>query len=353
MEESILWSTNGTGDGAADVTSSQWYNFFEMLFLSDKTVEGVAPRFLNALGVTSTGDNNARVASGGALVRGFLYRNTANVDLTIPSPAADTGFRVILRANWTAQTVRTTYILNTTGITTPPALTQTDGTTWEIPLASGIISAAGVISSLTQTGQRTYLHYNTQISTTMLEDDSVTNAKVADDAIDTAQIADNAVGNAQMANDAINTNEIVNLAVTTGKIAEDAVTKTKLANVYPELTDRQGSNVADWEAPGTTNYDVSQVTMQLGSIEIILGAGNDGDTVTVTFPAAFSNKPNISLSVQKCVSTGTSNVKAALAQATSLSATQLVIALFRRDPADTSLSWTAQIHWQAWNGDNS
>lgn len=351
-ESSILWTTDGTGDGAADITQAQWISFFSMLFLSDSTTEGVAPRYLNALAVSSTGNNNARVATGGAVVRGFLYRSTANVDTTITSPAADTGFRVVLRADWTLQTVRVAVRMNTTGVTDAPALVQVDGTTWEISLGTGVISSAGVISSLVSAP--TYMHYNTNVSTAMLEADSVTNAKIGDDAVDTAQLADNSVTSAQIAADAVGTSEIAALAVGTAEIAEDAVTKAKLANVYPDLIGRQGTNVSNWANPGVDNFGVTQVEMQLGSIEIIMASPNDGTTVAITFPEEFLGEPSISLTIQKMVVTGTGTVRGGYVTCTvGPTTTGMTIALWRRDPSDTSGDLTAQIHWQAWSGNNS
>jgi hypothetical protein len=227
VEESILWTTNGTGDGAAEITRAQWIDMFTMLLLSDPTTQGVSPRYLNALAVSSTGNNNVRVASGGAVTRGFLYRNTANVDKAINSPVADTGFRVVLRADWDAQEVRIAAVLNTTGVTDPPALVQIDGDTWEISLATGTITSGGVIAV---TSAPTYLHFNTNVSTAMLDDDAVTTAKIADDAVDTAQIADDAVETAQIADDAVTQAQLADDSVGSAQIIANAVGSPEIAN---------------------------------------------------------------------------------------------------------------------------
>lgn len=369
-ESSILWSTNGTGDGAADITSSQWINFFEILFLSDKTTEGVAPRYLNALAVSSTGNNNARVATGGAVVRGFLYRSTANVDLTIPSPASDTGFRIVLRADWTLQTVRAAYVLNTTGVTDAPALTQVDGTTWEISLATGTITSGGVIAV---TSAPTYLHYNTNVSTAMLEAASVTAAKIA-----AAVAGDGLAGGAGSAlsvnvdgvgieidTDAlrlkalgVTTAKLNDLAVTAGKIAADAVTTVKIldANVtYPKLADvysdfigRLGNSQTDWGQGGVTEYEPTRVQHQQGVTEFTVFDGDDYGGAVITFPTAFAGIPCISLSVGSCLIAAADTP--CLTSTIAISASAMTIRAWRRDASVTTGEMTVRIHWQAWNG---
>lgn len=355
MQESIIWSTNGVGDGAADITRVQWLDMFEMLFLRDKTTQGVAQGYLNALAVSSTGNNNARVASGGGVVRGFFYRNTANVDLTIPSPAADTGLRIILRADWSAQEVRATYILNTTGVTSPPALTQVDGTTWEISLATGTITSGGVMSL---TSSPTYLHFNTNVNTAMLDDDSVTNAKIADDAVDTPQIADDAVEQAQIADSAVGTDQLANDSVTADKIAanavgsseiaagavgtselaDDSVTDAKAGEHIIQFPERQGNSATDWQDQGTSNLDTGSIVMYGGARNLVIQAGNaDATAPNITYPFAYSDKPLVFV---QCVTT--ENV---VAMVENITATDFDVHVVRKDETDTGSAWTILILW--------
>lgn len=88
------------------------------------------------------------VTAGAALVDGTFYTNSATVNLVVTSnssgnPRVDT---VILRKTWATQTVRLVVKVGTpAGSPTPPAMTQTPGTTWEIPLYD-IAVANGALS---------------------------------------------------------------------------------------------------------------------------------------------------------------------------------------------------------------
>lgn len=87
------------------------------------------------------------VLEGSALVAGRLYLNTATVALTIAAnasgnPRIDT---VILRADYALQTIVLAVLQGTpAGSPTPPSLTQTIGTLYEIPLANVAVANAFV-----------------------------------------------------------------------------------------------------------------------------------------------------------------------------------------------------------------
>lgn len=68
------------------------------------------------------------------------------------------------------------------------------------------------------------------VSTSQIDDDAVTNAKMADDSVDTAEIVDGAVTAAKLASDAVTTVKILDDNVTTAKIAAANVTATELAS---------------------------------------------------------------------------------------------------------------------------
>jgi hypothetical protein len=111
---------------------------------------GVVPGILNELAVTSTGDNNITIATGRALVQGKIYESDAEESKTTNDPggAATTGRRCVLRRDWSARTVRITIISSADDVSALPALTQVDGVTWEIPLASFQIAPSGAITAL-------------------------------------------------------------------------------------------------------------------------------------------------------------------------------------------------------------
>lgn len=88
------------------------------------------------------------VASGDAIVNGKLYTNTASKNITVSTPAAATRIdRVVLRIDYTASPMTCTAVLLAGAEGgAAPALTQTDGTTWEVSLAQVSITTGGVIT---------------------------------------------------------------------------------------------------------------------------------------------------------------------------------------------------------------
>jgi hypothetical protein len=145
-ESSYWWTTGSAGDGASTYTRSDLALVAKILGACSSH-EGVAPKWLNTLNATSPAVNTLRVQSGGALVDGKPYYNSANADVTIPSAvgAGNTRIdRVVLRANWTAQTVRLTRIAGTDAVSPSiPAITQNSGTTYDIPLYRVLVDTSG------------------------------------------------------------------------------------------------------------------------------------------------------------------------------------------------------------------
>lgn len=140
---------DGVGDGGP-YSAAQWHMFLESVGLATGANVGVIPGILNELAVTSTGDNNITVNTGRAQVEGVVYENDASESKTTSSPAVGTtGRRAVLRLDVAARTVRIAIISSSDGTAAIPALTQTDGVTWEIPLASFTITTGGVIGALT------------------------------------------------------------------------------------------------------------------------------------------------------------------------------------------------------------
>ena len=94
--------------------------------------EGVAPGYKNELAGSVGGANTYNINTGGAMVDGKPYHNTATVGVNIPSAVGGGNTRIdriVLRADWTAQTVRITRIAGTDEASpTAPAITQTPGT---------------------------------------------------------------------------------------------------------------------------------------------------------------------------------------------------------------------------------
>jgi len=115
-----------------------------------------------------------------------------------------------------------------------PALTQTDGTKWEISLAQVSITTGGVI---TVTDERAYCHFGTAVNTAMLDADCVTAAKLPDGIFDVATVlAKFAAGSLTTANltalipdDAV-TNAILLDIILNGAFQADAGTRALFAD---------------------------------------------------------------------------------------------------------------------------
>jgi hypothetical protein len=161
-EASYFWTTDGTGDGSgAGYTQANLNQVWRMMFTGNTADEGVFKNYLNALAITNPSGRTISMDTGGALVYGFPYYNSTAATVTLTHPTSGTtGWRVVLRASWAAQTVRLTKIESADGTATIPAMTQTPNTTFDIPLAEGTITTGDVI---VVTDDRVYLHPNMEI----------------------------------------------------------------------------------------------------------------------------------------------------------------------------------------------
>lgn len=123
---------------AGPYSSTQWQQVWETWFGQNNDNRGVLRGVDNELAVSasSPADTNVNVASGAGMVQGIWFYNSASLAIPIASNASgSTRIDVIvLRADYTAQTVRIAVVQGTpaAGI---PALTQSAGSIWEIPLA--------------------------------------------------------------------------------------------------------------------------------------------------------------------------------------------------------------------------
>lgn len=191
-ENSLLWTSDGTGDGGtAGYTSAEMINIFRAFTQADN-LGAVLPDYLNELEITGS-SSPVSFDTGAAIVYGFPYYNDASGTLAVPTPSTATRIdRIALRADWTAQTVRATRLAGTEGVGSAPVLTQTANTTWDIPLAQVSITTGGVI---TVTDEREFAN--------VVGDGGVTTVKINDSAVTTAKIADDAVTQAKMGSDTL------------------------------------------------------------------------------------------------------------------------------------------------------
>lgn len=151
------WGGVSVGD-AGPYNDDQWSDMFHSLFLANRVSQGVLATFnhptLNGLlAVSNPSGTTIRVTTGAALVDGKYYINDANIDTVLVAPGSGTDYyRVVLRKSWSGQTVRVVFLGPVNG-GPATAVTQTDGTTWEIPLATVTITSANAI---TITDERKY-----------------------------------------------------------------------------------------------------------------------------------------------------------------------------------------------------
>lgn len=191
-EISLPWDGVDIGDAAAlaPYSETQWDTIYETLWGAGHAAgtstparlnNGVLKGYLNELEVTGA-STPVSVDKGGALVKGKWYDNDASLTIAVTTPAVDdrTDY-IVLRTDWSAKTIRAVVKENPVeGTGTPPALTQTDGTTWEIPLAELLV--AHITGAITVTDAREWATPNVEITTPHLADDAVTGPKLRDSA---------------------------------------------------------------------------------------------------------------------------------------------------------------------------
>ena len=262
-EMSYLWTTGGAGDGSSTYSRADWAVIVRIL-AACSGYQGVAPSYLNELAGTVTGANTVAINTGGAVVDGKPYDNTSSVNVNIPSAVGGGNTRIdriVLRASWSSQVVRIVRIAGTDAASpTPPAITQTSGTTYDIMLYQALVNTSGTV---TLTDERIWAIIATDDST--LEQNA-------------------------------GTLRIKDLGVTLAKMAADSVDDTKAGNRVPQFYRRQGGSATDWNVAGTTTRTPTAVRMQAGAISTGSRAAGEFNTVVVTFPVAFSAKPLVLVS---------------------------------------------------------
>lgn len=154
-ETSRPWNGTVTGD-AGPYSDQDWQELYQYIigwgglrsnvgvFLSSGTQPNQALRVQAQSPAAAAVD----ILSGGALVQGLAYINTATVSKNIAAnasgnPRIDT---IVIRKDYALQTCVLTVIQGTPAVSpTPPSLTQSAGVMWDIPLAD-IAVANGFVS---------------------------------------------------------------------------------------------------------------------------------------------------------------------------------------------------------------
>jgi len=155
-EKSFFWNGTSLGDaqyapyhlGNADY-ESPFVDLFLRAILNGDENRGVFKNWENELEVTGAA-SPVSVDTGGAVVYGMPYENTAAVNVVVSTPTTDTRYdRIVLRRDWTAQTIRITLLSGVEGGSIP-AMTQSpapDGSgIYDVPLATLEVTTAPVIT---------------------------------------------------------------------------------------------------------------------------------------------------------------------------------------------------------------
>lgn len=285
-EASYLWGAPaGAGDGASSFTRTDWTHIMQVA-AGCLNAEGIAPALLSMLAPSTTGVNNARIATGGAIVNGKPYYNTGNVDVTIPSASGGGNTRidrVVLRADWTAQTVRITRLAGVDAASpTAPAITQTDGVLYDVLLCRALVNTAGTV---TITDERTLANAGTNaVPTAAIQNNAVTDAKLRQGS-HTSVVGRSANSTGNVADIVADDDDTV-LIRSGGVVGFGQVNGDMLGNRAVQFHRRQGGDVTDWGALGTTSYTPTAVRMQGGAVTF-----GPSTTLTITFPVAFSAPP--------------------------------------------------------------
>ncbi len=194
--ESMLWNTDGTGDGpAGGYSRNHWGTLLRTLF-GTGVLRGVGDEL-----IVSGAASPLSVGIGAAVVDGIFGINPSPEDVAVPTPSVGTtGHRIVLRATWGAtQTLRVALKSNADGVplsTQVPELQQDSGVLYEVALARFDITTAGVIQGLVN--EQGFCHFATYLQADDIPDGAITNAKVAAG----AAIAQSKISNASRAIDA-------------------------------------------------------------------------------------------------------------------------------------------------------
>jgi len=181
-ERSGFWD-GIAGDGGPYSQADLHDRFFRMI-LNGTGNQGVLKGWRSEL-IVSGAASPLSVASGGGVVYGMLYDSDAAVTVSVGTPSS--GYsrydRIVLRRDWAAQTIRIARVSGTAAATpSVPALTQTVGGIYEVPLATILVDDAGAI---TTTDTREFCAYTTtwpanSADTEHFDTGAVTAAKIPD-----------------------------------------------------------------------------------------------------------------------------------------------------------------------------
>ena len=171
------------GDGGPYAMADIHDWFFRMV-LNGTGNRGPLKWWLNGLEVSGT-SSPVSIATGAAIVYGLFYESDAATTVNIPTPTAGLSRydRVVLRRDWSVQTVRVARVAGVAAAAPAiPALTQAPGAIYEVPLGTILVDDAGTV---TVTDAREFCQFCTVWPANTVDSEhytagSVTVAKVLD-----------------------------------------------------------------------------------------------------------------------------------------------------------------------------
>lgn len=364
--------TSGAGDGTTAYTAAQWASVWRKTY-GDGVLRGIGGEL-----AVSGGASPLTVQAGAAFVDGIFFEDPASTSLAVATPAATTGGHVVLRADWTARTARLVAVLSSSGVTTPPNVTQNSGTLYEIRLATFTMTNAGVI---TLTDVRPFARFSTRIADAQFDTPKVSRAgdtmsgELINQQTSTAQFSKAAIrwwhsavaasqqrmqafvesvasgsgGAARWAlrhiRDAGETSfrDVINYDMANEALDLSATALRFNGAPLPFLSHRQGGDAANWDTPGTNNYSLSApLRGQLGFVSMTVGTGSNSATTTVTFPFAFGAAPLIFLTTES-LGSGVASAEASLV----LGAEAQQVRIEATRPTGTTGDWLVKVRWLA------
>jgi hypothetical protein len=192
--KSFFWTTNAAGSGDQQASYSQ-ADLAEMFRGLGEGVIANHPE-LDALECSDGGANTVDVDTGMAIVDGVGFISSAVENVNVPSASGGGNTRIdriVVRVDWASFEATIHRIAGTdAGSPTPPAITQTSETTYDLMLCQALVDTSG---NVTVTDEREYTGYGVDDSTIEVTDGAL-NVKAL--GIDTGQLAANSVTDAKL-----------------------------------------------------------------------------------------------------------------------------------------------------------
>jgi hypothetical protein len=240
-------------------------------------------------------------------VNGYFYINDASVNQNVTTPSLGvTGHLLVLRLDTTAQTVRIALKSSSNGVSSIPTVTQS-GSTWEIPLASLLITTGGVI---TVTDLRSYCHFATRIGIDQIDFNAP--ITLATSTFPAFTISGNNADQAIRIHNTGTGGRNYRIDSTSGasgygqgslSIIDDSASLERLridssgdilkggTLPVPAIINRQGGNAFLWENAGTTNYSPNTTTKTMIGTNSWNGTAASSGFTTINLPVGFSGTP--------------------------------------------------------------